>query len=88
MSDGVVSFVDRKWKISDAGQVRQEVVVDQPLYVIPEDVMAGEKKIFNFKAKIPTGLKFSTAIGSIVARYQLLKFSSTMGFCSDAPTVS
>ena len=36
VTDAVVSFVDRRWKISDGGVIRQDVLVDQPLYVVPE----------------------------------------------------
>jgi hypothetical protein len=41
---------------------------------------------FSFTATVPGGMLFSTAIGSIVARYQVLNFSCNMGCCANDPT--
>jgi hypothetical protein len=74
ISGAHISFQDIRWKIASSGLVRRQVVLDHPFYVIPGEIAEGEKKDFAFSATIPSGVMFSTAIGSIVARFQVLTF--------------
>lgn len=86
LENGHVSFQDIRWKVSSGGAVRKHVLADHPLFVIQGPVPKGQTKEFSFTATIPQGLMFSTAIGSILSRYQVLNFSSNMGCCSNSPS--
>ena len=77
-----ISFQDIRWKISSGGAVRRHVLGNHPLFVIPEPVGKGQTKQFSFSATIPQGLIFSTAIGSILSRFQVLNFTGEIGCCS------
>ena len=77
-----ISFQDIRWRVSSAGSVRRNIMGNYPLFMIPTPVLKGERREFTFSATIPSGLAFSTSIGSIVSRYQILNFSGNMGCCS------
>jgi hypothetical protein len=47
--------------------------------MLPEPIFPGEKKFFSFTAMIPDGFQYSTTIGSIISRFQVLDFSSRIG---------
>ena len=86
ITDAAVQFIDRRWKISSGGAIRNHVMNNFVLFTIPGPIQKGQNQPFSFTATIPPGIVFSTAIGSILSRYQVLNISSSTGCCATGPS--